>query len=701
MHGENLPSAAASLFVLKSSDSVLSFVLQVGDQGRGRPTAIAATTFLHPEERRQISHWLEDLFECLAGQGPDPRRFEVLGRTLYQVLLPAPIRLQLRGLDGALTILTDDPSLPWELLRDDQGFLALRLPFARQLIIQNQMRGFLSPPERAKEEFRALVIADPTEDLPGAGAEGRDLAEYFRQHGECDFLAGEDASFEGISGHLVQRPYSVIHYCGHIDYDPKERTSSMRLARGGILLADRVMSVFRGSPVVFLNACYSDLRLPGDGTAQRRALGERIENFAQAFMMGNENGSASAVIGTMWRVPDGSQDAPSLPRVFYGALLEGVSLGEALRLARRGAEGAKWGPILWGPYVLYGEPGHAPFLAADQQHSRPDAAPAPPSELHHRRVGGTGEKVEIELSNPMTTEARQVLHVAQREMHKLEHRALTSMHLLIGFCSVGVEPLRAVLREREIAEEQLCQRLRHRARLLVPTEQEGFGISQGTYVTLANAAERVQGRRGDKLTAQDLLAGMLAWREAQAVQILAEAGVSPELLLERLPHSPVLSWSQWRFDSPTQEALELAESAARWAGLPFLGTPHLLIGLVRSGQLATNELLRQHGVLLAPLTAQLEAGVGRRPRTAAEATPLPLWLTKRCQKTLEHAAELAAAAGREELAEADLLVAVLAEGEGLTANVLRELGAEPAELLRSLTPAIEPTAVPATEPPEA
>ena len=121
-----------------------------------------------------------------------------------------------------------------------------------------------------------------------------------------------------------------------------------------------------------------------------------------------------------------------------------------------------------------------------------------------------------------------MLHVAQREMHKLEHRALTSMHLLIGFCSVGVEPLRTVLRAKEVGEEWLCQRLRQRARLLVPTEQEGFGISQGTYFTLANAAERVQSRRGDKLTAQDLLAGMLAWREAQAVQILAGAAEYPQ-----------------------------------------------------------------------------------------------------------------------------------------------------------------------------
>ena len=376
MHVENLPSAAASLLVLKISDSVLSFVLQIGDQGKA--TAIAARTYLHPEERRQINQWLEDLFEGLAGPNPDPRRFEILGKTLYQVLLPAPIRLQLKGLGGALTILTDDPSLPWELLRDDQEFLALRLPFARQLIIQNQMRGFLDPAERVVEEFRALVIADPTEDLPGAGVEGRALAEFFRLHGDCDFLAGEDASFEGISGHLVQRSYSVIHYCGHIDYDPGERTSSMRLSRGGMLVADRVMSAFRGSPVVFLNACYSDLRLAGDGAVQRRALGDRIENFAQAFMMGNENGSARAVIGTMWRVPDEPQDATSLARVFYGALLEGVTLGEALRQARREARGARWGPIRWGPYVLYGEPGHAPFPAAHRQQPQPNAESAPP-----------------------------------------------------------------------------------------------------------------------------------------------------------------------------------------------------------------------------------------------------------------------------------------------------------------------------------
>ena len=692
--------SAARLVVNWVGERYLRFVLFLQDGQR--PANIAADTALSAQQHELIKRLCAEVLEGQRGVTADPRRFEVLGQTLYKILVPEPIRLQLRDLDVPLTILTDNPSLPWELLHDDRSFLVLRQPFARQLIIQNQMWRFLGRPVRpdpgAKGSFRALVIADPTEDLLGARTEGEALVEFFRQHGECDLLLGEEASFGSIQGHLSERAYSVIHYCGHIDYDPDERNSSMRLAREA-LAAEWMMALFRGAPVVFLNACYSDLQVPGDRTTRQRAVGARIENFAQAFMIGNEDGSASAVIGTMWRVPDEPRDAGALiATTFYQALLQGSALGEAFRRGRLAAREKGWGPETWGLYAIYAEPGLVPFRREPEHPPQPEAPPTLPLTSECPAAGGAGEQVEIELGNPMTTEARQVLHVAQREMYKLEHRALTSMHLLIGFCSVGVEPLRAVLREREIAEEQLCQQLRQRARLLVPTEQEGFGISQGTYFTLANAAERVQSRRGDKLTAQDLLAGMLAWREAQAVQILAEAGVSPGLLLERLPHSPILSWSQWRFDSPTQEALELAESAARRAGLPFLGTPHLLIGLVRSGQLATNELLRQHGVLLKELTAQLEVGVGRRTSAAGGAAPHSLWLTRRCQKTLEHAAELAAAAGRNEVAELDLLVAVLAEGEGLTANVLRQLGAAPADLLRSLTPAGAASAPPATEP---
>ena len=289
---------------------------------------------------------------------------------------------------------------------------------------------------------------------------------------------------------------------------------------------------------------------------------------------------------------------------------------------------------------------------------------------------------------PLTTEAGLVMVAAQREMDKLGQRALTSMHLMLGLCAVGVEPLRSILRERAGAEgseieRQLCEQLRRRARELKTPNRQGIAISVGFSQTLILAAQRVNRLERDHLDASDLLAGLLQWRDAQAVKELIRCGIDPGLVLSRLPKAPAMDWRRWSFEPAMEELMCSAENCAREAHLPFLGTPHLLIALIRTGQPLTISLLRRHRLPLDVLCRVLEKGVGRGRASSRSAEPL--WLRRRSRRILVSAAQRASDGNRTAIAEADLLAALLQEQEGFTAEVLRRAGAAPETLLRSLT----------------
>jgi hypothetical protein len=343
----------ATLYVSRTSVGKLRFVLQLGQAPS--PRVLAASTFLRLEQRKHISYAFQDFAECLRGFHADEPRFRELGQVLFSVVLPQSIREQLYDLEEPLAIQTDDPTLPWEILHDGKEFLALKFPLARQLIIDDKrMPSPLRLPEITRPGFSALVIADPTGDLPGAREEGKALCDFFKEKGTCDLLLDSEATWQSIHRRLVGKAYSIIHLCGHVDYDPSKRQSSIRLREGRLSAGE--VSTFRGRPIVFLNACYSDL------CVQAQAASARAASFAREFIIGNEKGVASAVVGTMWRIPDEPEEAGrEFSMAFYRFLLEGGSIGEAMRVSRAMARGMRWGPMVWSPYVLYADPCLVPF----------------------------------------------------------------------------------------------------------------------------------------------------------------------------------------------------------------------------------------------------------------------------------------------------------------------------------------------------
>jgi hypothetical protein len=146
--------ANATLMVYRAGEAELRFVLQLGQAG----AVMQARTCLDAELRRNITGCLASFAECLRGFHDDEPRFAQLGRVIFQRLIPPAMREPIKRIADSLVILTDDPSLPWEVLHDGADFLAMRLQLARQLMVSEQMGGLLRSPIAEESSGQAFAL---------------------------------------------------------------------------------------------------------------------------------------------------------------------------------------------------------------------------------------------------------------------------------------------------------------------------------------------------------------------------------------------------------------------------------------------------------------------------------------------------------------------------------------------------------------
>ncbi|AEW99567.1 Clp protease N-terminal domain-containing protein [Streptantibioticus cattleyicolor] len=168
-----------------------------------------------------------------------------------------------------------------------------------------------------------------------------------------------------------------------------------------------------------------------------------------------------------------------------------------------------------------------------------------------------------------------------------------------------------------------------------------------------------------------------------------------------------------RFTELAKRAVVASQDAALSMGHDFIGTEHLLLGLAQTAGTA-GEVLREEGLEPARACAETirlleDAGVaatGGKPARDALASigidlaeiqrraddafgpgafqfPRPAY-TAHAKKALELTVREATALGREHFDTEDMLLGILAEGEGVAIKVLAALHIDPAALRRSV-----------------
>ena len=263
------------------------------------------------------------------------------GKAAFSAYFPSRAQDFIRSRrDLAIQLSTNHYDVPWELLHDGKEFLCLSRPFARKAQTLREPRRE-RPPKRAQ---RALVIGNPTEDLPGAEDEARAVADLLQKGGwEVEAMYGSDATSEELSLRVNSTDYGLIHFAGHGYFDKIKPQNSGLVFADGKLFASEFERWQKTPAFLFLSACES-----GQVTIEPTLRGEQMEGIAASALLG----WVEAYLGPIW--PIGDAVAKEFALEFYQQLLAGGSFGEAVRQARLTVFNK--GPNGWASWVLYGDP---------------------------------------------------------------------------------------------------------------------------------------------------------------------------------------------------------------------------------------------------------------------------------------------------------------------------------------------------------
>jgi len=128
-----------------------------------------------------------------------------------------------------------------------------------------------------------------------------------------------------------------------------------------------------------------------------------------------------------------------------------------------------------------------------------------------------------------------------------------------------------------------------------------------------------------------------------------------------------------RFTDKARRVVVLAQEEARILDHNYVGTEHLLLGLIREEEGVAARALVSLDISLEDVRSQVRTIIGEG--TAAPAGHIPF--TPRTKKALELALREALQLGHNYIGTEHILLGLVREGEGVAAQVLGELGAEP------------------------
>lgn len=134
-----------------------------------------------------------------------------------------------------------------------------------------------------------------------------------------------------------------------------------------------------------------------------------------------------------------------------------------------------------------------------------------------------------------------------------------------------------------------------------------------------------------------------------------------------------------RFSDRSRRVLALAQEEARLLHHGFVGTEHLLLGLVREGGGIAARALDSLGVTLEGVRAGVEDTVPPSAGPSATASPP---FTSRAKKALELALHEEQQLGDEDIGTEHLLLGIVRQGDGVAAQVLVGLGVDLDEVRR-------------------
>jgi ATP-dependent Clp protease ATP-binding subunit ClpA len=289
-----------------------------------------------------------------------------------------------------------------------------------------------------------------------------------------------------------------------------------------------------------------------------------------------------------------------------------------------------------------------------------------------------------------TERAKKVLTLAQQEAERAHHSYIGTEHLLLGLmreeeglaaivlAKLGVEinGVRATIASVIGRSDQILIRQR------IPTSR----VKQVIQLSFEEARKMGNNYVGT----EHLLLGLLVEGEGIAAHVLQDLGATLEKVRSEIdqllrsggvtesksvePGRPITTRAKYpidRFTSAAKNVLTLAQEEAERAHHSYIGTEHLLLGLLRQKEGLAAAALANLGVESNFVRGTLMSAIGRNERIVVQSI-IP---TSRVKQVIELSFEEARKMGNNYVGTEHLLLGLLVEGEGLAAHVLQDLGA--------------------------
>jgi len=127
-----------------------------------------------------------------------------------------------------------------------------------------------------------------------------------------------------------------------------------------------------------------------------------------------------------------------------------------------------------------------------------------------------------------------------------------------------------------------------------------------------------------------------------------------------------------RFTDRARRVVVLAQEEARMLNHNYIGTEHILLGLIHEGEGVAAKALESLGISLEAVRQQVEEIIGQGQQAPSGHIPF----TPRAKKVMELAAREALQLGHNYVGTEHILLGLVREGEGVAAQVLVKLGVD-------------------------
>jgi ATP-dependent Clp protease ATP-binding subunit ClpC len=136
-----------------------------------------------------------------------------------------------------------------------------------------------------------------------------------------------------------------------------------------------------------------------------------------------------------------------------------------------------------------------------------------------------------------------------------------------------------------------------------------------------------------------------------------------------------------RFTDRARRVVVLAQEEARRLDHNWIGTEHILLGLIREGEGIAASAMESLGIGLEAVRQRVEEIIGRGQEPPSGHIPF----TPRAKKVLELSLRESLQLGHNYISTEHILLGLIREGDGVAAQVLVMLGADPNRLRAQVT----------------